>query len=190
MPRRLACVPRSSMPEHPGRTAGTAVICTCDGHHRPPVPSLPTLPVDFPSMKRTAIAVLLIFALSGAGALARAIDSPTVNGRSAGKGSPMSHIHPAMNHQCCHQAAAPRIEISLPAEPSGMPCGGQHSCCLRPGPVNSPEVLTTLGLQRPGLNRTVSVADAPRDASSSLPTNSKSDTDFLPKPALSTVLRI
>src|SRR5689334_11928515 len=134
-------------------------------------------------MQRTAIAVLLILALSGAGALTRATDSKTVNARSTGKPSPASHVHPAMNHQCCHPAVAPQIEVSLPAEPPGMPCGGQHSCCLRPGPANSPEVPTTLSRQRPGVNRAAAVANAARDARSPAPTKSKCDTDFLPDPA-------
>ena len=141
------------------------------------------------AMQRTAIAVLLIVALSAAGALAQTIDSPIVNDQSTEKPSPVSHVQPAMSHRCCHSAAAPRIEINLPPLPSGLPCGGQHSCCLRPAPANSPEIPTTLGQQRPGVNSAALGPNSTRVVRSRIPAMVER-ADFLPYVVFSTILRI
>ena len=39
----------------------------------------------------------------------------------------------------------------LPATPQSgeMPCGGHHSCCVGPSPVNVPSLPSTLNLHRP-----------------------------------------
>jgi hypothetical protein len=97
------------------------------------------------------------------------------------------HTH-ANVYPCC----APPVAFVLtdaPPTPSGMPCGGQHSCCVRPGPSHVPDMPTTRGNQRPEARLLAKMGDE-RDEMDSVCSHCDPAHESRPYSALSTVLRI
>ena len=140
-------------------------------------------------MGRRPIAARLIFALGGAVVIAQALDARASGTRSIVETSHAAHVKPATDHPCCHPVAAPRLEIALPPAPAEMPCGGQHSCCLRPAPADSPKMPSTEGQQRLVTNR-ATAAQPLSDFGARIPADARHKAGFLPYAIFSTILRI
>jgi hypothetical protein len=132
-------------------------------------------------MCKRLVAALLILALSSTVALAH-----------PGRTAPGSVRRPAAQgfdaHPCCHTHLAQQLDITPPA-PANMPCGSQHSCCLRPNPADSSNVPALTGLPRLGLHRSVGPPVSANQIGSRT-VAAFCRTDFHPYAALSTVLRI
>src|ERR1700746_4028065 len=95
-------------------------------------------------MIRQLVAALLMLMLCGVGAFAQ----PLSVERLAVAQAPSAHDDTS-SHKCCHSSSTPNFEIAKSLPPVSMPCGGEHPCCVRPGPANFAEVPSTEGQQRP-----------------------------------------
>ena len=136
-----------------------------------------------PVMYRKFIAALLMLIVSGTGALAQSLALPP---------QPMatlSHDHAGPAHQCCHSPGQ-TVGIALPPMPANMPCGNQHSCCLRPAPGNSSSLPSTGTQQRPGSGRASQNFEPMKESTLGLPASAIHPAGFLVYAVLSTVLRI
>jgi hypothetical protein len=94
----------------------------------------------------------------------------------------------ANRHPCCLRPVG-FVQTLAPSPFSGMPCGSQHSCCIRSGPSQLPNLVSQRENQRPGWRPIATVADQQKSmtaefAPSPSPNRGRSYSD------LSTVLRI
>lgn len=99
--------------------------------------------------------------------------------------SPRSQFN--TGHPCCHSSAAASFEIALPPD---MPCGSEHSCCLRPAPTNSANLPSTNSGQRPETRPAARADYRPNLPGYEASARPSSRVTFLPYAELSTVFRI
>jgi hypothetical protein len=99
-------------------------------------------------MSRQLLAAALVLTLlSWLGALAQ--PRPDEPGNvSVAATVPVAHDHNAI-HRCCHPPGAFSFPVAMPLVPANMLCGGEHSCGIRPGPQNSPNLPSATGNRRP-----------------------------------------
>jgi len=108
--------------------------------------------------------------------------APTVATEVAGR-----HEH-ASNHPCCLPPAR-LVQTLAPLPFSGMPCGSQHSCCIRSAASQLPNLVSQRENQRPGWRPIATVGEPPKAMTAEFspppsPNRGRSYSD------LSTVLRI
>src|ERR1700675_2631679 len=132
-------------------------------------------------MRRRLVAVLVMLAVSATGVLARS----GLAGRGPVERPATQRIHV---HQCCHPDLAPKIDT--PPSPENMPCGGHHSCCLRPGPGNVANVPALTGLHRLRVYRSTGASVCAVQVGSRTASGTACAVDFQPYAALTTVIRI
>ena len=135
-------------------------------------------------MGRKLIAALVMLVVSATGTLARL---PTANDTSSimvMNSSEASDSNSA--HRCCHSSSRALFEITLPPN---IPCGNEHSCCLRPAPTNSANLPLTRQ-QRPESGFVDRINHRPTQPGFQASVRISWAAAFLRYVALSTVLRI
>jgi len=96
--------------------------------------------------RRLLAATLVLTLLSWLGALAQPM--PDEQGRPEWpRRGQAPNDHNAI-HRCC-QPGAFSFPVATHLVPANMPCGGEHSCCIRPGPQGSPNLSSPSGNRRP-----------------------------------------
>jgi hypothetical protein len=89
-----------------------------------------------------------MLAMSAAGAFAQSILAQYPSASPSTVRRQETHSHASDAHKCCHSSSAPRLEIAGPLPLANMPCGSQHSCCVRPGPASFAVVTLPFGRHR------------------------------------------
>jgi hypothetical protein len=96
--------------------------------------------------RRLLAATLVLTLLSWLGALAQPM--PDEQGRPEWpRRGQAPNDHNAI-HRCC-QPGAFSFPVATHLVPANTPCGGEHSCCIRPGPQGSPNLSSPSGNRRP-----------------------------------------
>jgi len=138
--------------------------------------------------RRLLAATLVLTLLSWLGALAQPM--PHEHGKaSVAATAPAAHDHNAI-HRCCQPPRAFSFPVAmLPLVPANMPCGGEHSCCIRPGPQNSPNLPSTTGNRRPAAEAVDSLQSENSAPNATLAFGAFRFATVRPYSAFSTVLR-
>jgi hypothetical protein len=136
-------------------------------------------------MSRKLIAAVVLLVVSATGTFAQLPAS-----RDASPSMPIDLSNASQSnsaHPCCHSSSAAPFEIALPPN---IPCGSEHSCCLRPAPTNSANLPSISGQQRPETGFVDRINQRPTQPGSQVSIRISCAAAFLPYAVLSTVLRI
>jgi hypothetical protein len=137
--------------------------------------------------RRLLAATLVLTLLSWLGALAQ--PRPDEHGDAGvAATAPAAHDQNAI-HRCCQPAGASSFPVAMPLVPANMPCGGEDSCCIRPGPQNSPNRPSTTGNRRPAAEAVDSLQSENSARNSRFVFGAFRFTTIRPYSAFSTVLR-
>jgi len=132
------------------------------------------------------MAALLVFTfVSWVGSFGQATDGVASQRASAPKPDAIQH-HP---HDCCeHRRTFPTA--ALPAQPAGMPCGNERSCCVRPGPQNVPNLPSACSQQLLSEESRIPAAAASAPGELRVPFGGDDPLTFLDYSVFNTILRI
>jgi hypothetical protein len=81
-------------------------------------------------------------------------------------------------------------QATLSAQLAGMPCGSEHTCCIRPLPQNVPELPSASSQQPPSEESRIPAAAAPLPDDPAVPDGADYPLTFREYSELSTILRI